>query len=105
MAAAVHHDQVGAAIAGEVAYSQADRLYQRTDRWIWPSHVDAVKADPGAAAVAVSERMGRVVEKNHDIAAALVADHDVNQAIAVDVHQGKVRRGLARGQGDGRAKR
>src|SRR5262249_6001150 len=50
-------------------------------------------------------RMSYVVEKNADIAAGLVADHDVGEAVSVDIYQGNVRGALPRGQGNRGAKR
>src|SRR5262249_47548410 len=98
--ATVDHHQVIATAASEGVRYQADRLLQGSDGRCCATRVQGIQARASAEAIAGDERVTRVVEEDADVAAGLVADHNVGQAIAVDVHQGNVRRGLPRGQGD-----
>src|SRR5262249_41232974 len=92
-------EQVVAASAGEIAGGQADRLLQGGDHRGGGASVQSVQSGAGAEAAALQERVLRVIEEDGDIAAGLVADSDVGQAIAVDVRHADVRGGLSGRQG------
>src|SRR5262249_7966163 len=90
VAAAVDDEKIVASGAGEVASDQADRLLQAGDRRSGGGGVQAVQSRAGTEAINLCEGVMSVVQEDADIAAALVADGNVGQAVAVEVRHGDV---------------
>src|SRR5262249_26519142 len=97
VSAAIDHNQVVAAGAGEAARGEAHGLFQGADHRA-VGRVEAIRAGACAEAIAPRERVTGVIEEHADVAAGLVGDHDVPQPVAVDVHEGQVRGRLRGGQ-------
>ena len=95
------HDIV-AAVAGEVARDQADRLRERADGRTAGGRAQAVEARAGAESQRLAERVRWIVEQDGHVARGLVAHDDVGQAVAVDVAHRDVRRRDAGGHGQRR---
>ncbi len=102
--ALIDDHEIVAAVAGEVARDQADRLRERADGRAAGGRVQAVQAGAGAESQRLAEGVRGIVEQDGHVARGLVADDDVGQAVAVHVAHRDVRRRDAGGHGQGGAR-